>query len=434
MIRYFPIIILQIYLLLTLAIFQFGPISYYIEFPIIFWGFILVYHVSFFCGYLYSIKTTKQIVNPNIIIEYEITKKSIKIVIFFAIVASLMGMKQFSFYQLINPSTLYDAVFAGIINPGEQYTLKMVNVGLNNAGNKLFNIVLFFIVFSKVILIPILVLTWHRLSFSMKVAGIMASLLPVFSSISNGTNKAVFDFLIYYSSSLLCYFIYNRYKNGKFNFRSRKFFIIISIIALVGSFSFFGLAIGQRGGSVANIEWQSSLGHINLNSYTQNYNNYGFYWYLYTWFSNYLVQGYYGFSLSLSESFDSTFGLGNSVFFMRQFQWLTGIDLSTRTYQHKIDEYWDYSVQWHSFYAHYANDFHFAGVSIICIFLGVLLGKVWLSVLYNSNIFGFLLLPIFALLIIFIPANNQIFGMHETTSAFFMLFLAWFLSRHKIIY
>ena len=419
---------------MTLIIFRFGPISYYVEFPIIFWGFITMYHICFFGGYLYAIKSTKQIIYPNVLIGNKISKNSIKIVMFFAIIASFMGMKQFAFQQLINPSVLYNSVLAGLINPGEQYTLKMVSVSLNNTGDKIFNILLFFIVFSKVVLIPILVLTWHRLSLSMKIIGLIATLLPVLSSISNGTNKAVFDFLIFYSSSLLCFFIYNRYKVGKFNFNSRKFFLIISIIAFIGAFSFFGLAIGQRGGSVANIEMQSPLGHIKLNSYTQNYNNYGFYWYLYTWFSNYLIQGYYGFSLSLSESFETTFGFGNSVFFMRQFQWLTGIDLTTRTYQYKIDKYWDYSAQWHSFYAHYANDFHFAGVSIVCVLIGVLLGKIWLSVLYNSNIFGFILLPIFALLIIFIPANNQIFGMHETTSAFFIVLSAWLLSRHKIIF
>ena len=108
-----------------------------------------MYHICFFGGYLYAIKSTKQIIYPNVLIGNKISKNSIKIVMFFAIIASFMGMKQFAFQQLINPSVLYNSVLAGLINPGEQYTLKMVSVSLNNTGDKIFNILLFFTLFYK---------------------------------------------------------------------------------------------------------------------------------------------------------------------------------------------------------------------------------------------------------------------------------------------
>ncbi|MDN3649316.1 hypothetical protein QWZ13_10360 [Reinekea marina] len=110
---------------------------------------------------------------------------------------------------------------------------------------------------------------------------------------------------------------------------------------------------------------------------------------------------------------------------MRQLEWLTNIDLTELTYQHKIDEFWGESAQWHSLYSHLANDVHFFGVSFLCLFIGFFLARVWFSVLDNGSFYGACLIPLFVLLIFFIPANNQIFGFLGTFSSFSIITLLW---------
>jgi len=425
-----PIIFIEAYLILTLVIFSVGPINYHIESPLLFWGFIVSYHLFMVLGYVLGAKASFKMPTKNLL-HSQMSIFSVKIIIGLAIVSSIMSMKQFTIGQIFNPYFLYDSVLEGLTNPGDAYTSKMSSVA-NSGSNKAFNILLFSIAFSKIICIPIIVLNWTRLSSGLKAIGLFATLLPVISAVSNGTNKAVFDFFIYYLGSLAAVFIYNRVKLGSYNFGSYKFFVVLVTMSMVGAFVFFGASIGQRGGSVVYLANLSPLGHISLVNYTQNFNDYGNLWYVYTWFSNYLVQGYYGFSLSLGQEFDSTFGFGNSVFLMRQFEFLTSIDLSVFTYQHKISPNWHEFAQWHSFYAHFANDVHFAGVAVVCFILGFFIARVWIRFLVHSDLISFLLIPLLFLLVIFIPANNQIFGLLDTMSAFFVLFLIWFVRGRKI--
>jgi len=300
----------------------------------------------------------------------------------------------------------------------------MLGVG-ESVSNKAFNVLLFLFAFTKIVCIPVIVLNWSRMSGLMRIVSLFATLLPVISAISNGTNKSVFDFFIYYFASLASVFVYNKVRFGTFRLADYKFFTLLIPLSLIGALVFFGATIGQRGGSVAYLIDISPLGHISLVDYSKNFDEYGFIWYVYTWFSNYLVQGYYGFSLSLSYDFNSTFGLGNSVFLMRQFEFLTGVDLSILTYQHKIGEYWGEFAQWHSLYAHFANDFHFGGVTLVSLLLGYFIARVWIRFIVYSDLISYLFLPLIMLLVIFIPANNQVFSLLDTFSTFVVLFLAW---------
>ena len=54
-----PIIFLQGYLILTLIVFQFGPINYKVTDPHIFWMLLLSYHLCFLLGYIVAYKLKK---------------------------------------------------------------------------------------------------------------------------------------------------------------------------------------------------------------------------------------------------------------------------------------------------------------------------------------------------------------------------------------
>ncbi|MNJ18005.1 hypothetical protein D3C77_122970 [compost metagenome] len=430
---YLPILFVELYLCVTLLVFQFGPVSYRIDDPVLFWGFISLYHISMVLGYIVACETR----SPAIKVEQfriKFTGWKVWLLIFASVLASLIGHKNITNSESLIPYTLVDEVINGILRPEEQYIKKMeIVLAAAYAGDKLTNILYFFIAPAKILIIPVLIFYWARMGILMRVAALFASVLPVLSGFSTGTNKPVFDFAIFYGSSLAVYFVLNYFRLGTFGFAKRKFFVIVALFALLGAVAFFGKSMMGRGGDASYIETISPLGDIKITSeYDLDSGVGGFLMYTYIWLSNYIVQGYYGFSLALTQDFTSTLGVGNSQFLMRQFEWITGVDLSGQTYQHKIDAWWGETTQWHSFYSYIANDYHFVGVAFWCLVLGFFLAKLWVSILDNDNLYAKLMIPLFAVLVVFIPANNQVFGYLETFSAFFVLTALWLYSVLKV--
>ncbi len=429
---YLPQIFLQIYLISTLIIFAFGPVQYNLNQPQIFWGYMALYHLSFFLGFYVSLL----LLNKTVIKKQKYLSNSYNIYIFYAVfllafISSVLSFKGVdSFIDLINPIFWIESAVSGILNPQEVYLEKMERVFSSNQGNKLLNIVLFFISFSKIMLLPFLVFFWERISVKLKVATLFIALLPLLSSLSNGTNKGVFDFILLSVSALVAFFIYNKVHSSSFGFKRRKFFLMAFLIAFLGGLTFFGNAMISRGGDLTYIEKVDPLGRIEVTDQALERQD-NFTYYTYGWLSTYIVQGYYGFSIALNEEFDSTFGVGNSVFLTRNFQELLGINIIDRTYQNKIDKYWDKDAQWHSMYSYFANDFHFFGVIFVCFLLSFYMARIWIDFLSTGNIFAGVLVSVFFIMIIFIPANNQIFGFLDGISAFVITSLLWYLSRLK---
>ena len=405
-----PIIFLQGYLILTLIVFQFGPINYKVIDPHIFWMLILSYHLCFLLGYIvaYKLKKPKKIIKSVQLAENS-EMRIFYFVLVLSIISSILSFKGISsIYDLINPIFWIESAVKGVLFPGDAYNEKMSRVLTNDSGNKLLNIFLFFIAFSKILIVPLIVFFWSRLSKLIKVLALFITLLPLLSSLSNGTNKGVFDFVILYSSSLIVYFLYNKNNFNSYMFTSRKFFLILIFTSLFGALSFFGTSMGSRGGNIRYIEDQDPLSNITITQSTVDKSKNSAYYYTYVWLSSYIVQGYYGFSLAIEKEFNTTYGFGNSIFIRRNVESLLGIDLNKKTFQNKIDDWWGENSQWHSFYSYMANDFHFIGVGVVCFLLSFIMGNIWFSFLDTGNLFAGAMMCVFSIMVIFIPANNHL--------------------------
>ncbi len=428
-----PIVFLQCYLVLTLIVFQFGPINYKVKDPHVFWMLILSYHLCFLLGYIVAYKIKKpKIIIKSVQLAYNTEIKLFYFVLTLSIISSLISFKGIgSIKDLINPLFWIESAFKGVLFPGDAYNEKMSRVLANDGGNKILNIFLFFIAFSKILIVPFIIFFWSRSTSVIKVLALFVTLLPLLSSLSNGTNKGVFDFVILYSSSLVVYFLYNKKNFNRYMLASRRFFLITIIASFFGALSFFSTAMGSRGGSLRYIQDQDPLGNITILQSTVDKSNKSTFYYTYVWLSSYIVQGYYGFSLAIEKDFNTTYGVGNSVFIRRNVEGLLGIDLNKKTFQNKIDDWWGENSQWHSFYSYMANDFHFIGVGVVCFILSFIMGNIWFSFLDTGNLYAGAMMSIFAIMIVFIPANNQIFGFLDGISAFFWVFMCWFFSLKK---
>lgn len=433
LIYFYPIIFLLTYLTITLLIFQFGPVTYKVHEPFIFWSFLFIYHISFFMGYILSYKTTTKtslVVYSHTEIGDRVNLRFFYFILSMALIASLLSFKKdASILELINPYFWIKSALDGIQNPGEAYNIKMERA-YEASENKVLNLLLFIIAFSKTMTIPFLIFLWNRLSLKIKIISLFITMLPSLLSLSDGTNKGAFDFVILYATSIAIYFIYHKFKSGNYSFKNRIFFLRLISVAFIGALFFFGSAMSQRGGDLRLIESFGVYNDIKVTETALN-NMDNFFYYTYAWISTYIVQGYYGFSLSLNEPFDSTYGVGNSVFIMRNIESITGLNIRERTFQYKIDGVWSETANWHSFYSHFANDFHFTGVAFVCFAISFLLAKIWFSFIQDGNIFAGSMIPVFAVLIVFIPANNQVFGFLDSLSAFIISMYLWWLSNKR---
>ena len=314
-----------------------------------------------------------------------------------------------SFYNSgisLNPSTFIQDLVFGLLNPAESYSLRKesVDFALNaKSSARLLNVFSILFAFTQLFFLGYSIYFWKFLNALKKFIFFFYSFLYLSVGVSNGTNSPIFYFVIYCGTTLL---VVKYLTNDPHVCRSLLLIVSLFILSLI----FFSSSVTIRGGSYDYLLSTSSLGDISLNRFYFDFPILAPILPGLTWFSYYLAQGYYGFSLSLGLEPIWTFGFGSSQFLQRQFLSITGFDLSNITLQSRISSLWHETAQWHSLYSQLANDFGFIGVAFVMFFIGYFLARIWKFSLLTHSPYSILLIPIFSILIIFIPANNQIFG------------------------
>ena len=421
--KYYPLILVELYLILTLLILYFGPIQFRIHNPDIFSFLLILYHISFILGYFLFVKTFRF---NGIVLTNKFSNRFFYVIFFFGFIGVLMAYQNLMGSSSFIPFNFISEISRGLSEPGLVYSERMMNnSNIEISNSRIINILSLFFSFAKLLFIFIFLYFWKSLSLFKKLLSILYSLLFISSGIVSGTNSVVFIFFIF---SSLSFVVITYIKRPDMIF---KLIIILSILFLipVGSFGYIML---ERGGGFDYFISTSPLGDISVNTETPDLDNiFDFYLYAFTWLNYYLVQGYYGFSLIIDLDWNWTYGFGNSEFLQRQFLLITGIDIAQDTFQTQIDNIWGKTAQWHSFYGQFANDFGIIGVSILMFILGALLSRIWLSAIYNNNFYGMALLPLFMIMFIFFPANNQIFGYIDTLSYFIFVIFFWYLRGKK---
>lgn len=467
---YLPLFLVEIYLCITLLLYQFGPIQWKTENAILFWVLILCYHVAFILGYLIFAKRF-QVSKQSVELSLKITDIFLRFFWLFLLictVASLINYRNLTKSSGFLPTHVLSDFISGLKNPGLQYYLKFdYNSGSEFQGNKLITSVLAISSFLFSSMIPICVFLWNRLKIGYKVYFLLLVFFQLATYVGIGTNKGIFELLFLFAGSLFIDFCVN-HKNGFHeNLYRKRFLIMITVGLLCFSIWFFTYGLITRVGSVedyvnkqaspevttqaapqttesipettrensvptdADTRTQQEKKEQSLQNITNDNkkNNNGFIKSAYYGLCEYVTQGYYGMSLSLDEPFTSTYGIGNSAFLRSNFKSLFGIDVTPRTYQAKISDQWDADMKWHSFYSYMANDISFYGVILLMFFIGAFLAVSWKDAIWGKNLVSQCLLPLFIIMFLYMPANNQIFSVMQSCCAFLELTFLWALVR-----
>lgn len=421
--KYTPLIFAEVYLLITLIAFFFGPIEFKIHNVGLFIFTILLYHSFFILGYVINAgaKSSQET------LHHVFSGKQFYLLLFFGIFTSLIAYKNVMQSNSIIPYNIIAEIKRGISEPGIVYAERMQSIS-DDAPSRILNIAALFFSFSKLLFVFYFTYFWKSLNSIKKTLAIIYPFVFIAPGVASGTNSFLFIFSIFSISSLLC-ILYTKQS------RHLRKLILFSAILMTIPIYYFGVAMSQRGGGFEYFANTSPLGDISTrvttpSSYSES--SFDFVFYTITWLDYYITQGYYGFSLILNLDHDWTFGFGNSAFLQRQFEMLTGYNISGLTFQSKISHLWDKDAQWHSFYSQFANDFGIAGLCFFMLFIGYYLSATWKSITIRNSFYGAALLPVFMIMIIFMPANNQIFGYIDTFSYFIVISIFWLAEGKKI--
>jgi len=425
-----PLILLQIYLVFTLFVLTNGPIEWPIHNADKLISLLVYYQVMFIIGYslLVNLAPTKNKIWSGFDFQ-TILLRYFWPLLLLAALALLIGHRNIAMTSSYIPTTIFTDFYHGLVNPLDVYLYKLSDQAKANFSGRPIATALFgvFIV-CKALLITLLISEWPKLNLSKRILGVAVTLIPLMSAVSVGTNKPIFDLLFYYLSIFLVSFLLiPRGKRASYVMKRKAIVAIILSLAVFSPF-YFQYTMSQRAWTNPN-KYVSSQSQINMRKYFKRMceneeRNVKSGCLFISVTSNYLTQGYYGMSLAIEKPFDSTYGIGHSTFLLEAFKKYLGLDLKARTYERKASREWSEN-QWFSMYTQWANDFSFWGVGIVMLGLGFLSAAVWVSAVDYNNFAARCMVPLFVIMFLFIPANNQIFNMLETLATFMILMTCW---------
>lgn len=436
-----PLILVEIYLLFTVYLAFYGPVNWGFENEPELLTYIFLYHLAFIFGYVWCVyrqPVKGESVNGKVELSFLVVKYY-WVILFFAFLGSMIFFKNITMSDSFVPVGIYDSIKLGILNPAlarNLYAEKLFS-GEYKGSTYLTACMLFLSVF-KYCLVPIIVFKWTSLSLVKRILGIVVAIIPLLGGVAMSLSSINFAYFFTISVCLFVIFMSEGKDEGVKGLKNRKGVILsLFFMCLFSFWQFYSVKSGTNLYSVVvSGEKPATFDYLSANKVTfkRETGEYkGVAYDFYEKISVYICQGYKGMSLSLNENFDSTYGVGHSIFLQRVFEDYLGFDVRSRTYQRKITDRWDENIYWHSAYSYFANDVSFYGVTLIMFAIGFYFAKVVYAALIMGDFFAKLLLPLFALMFLYFPANNQVFSFLESMMSYWVLTLIFAISSGKYV-
>jgi hypothetical protein len=421
--KYTPIKLFNFYILLTLVISIFGPWeyagynkSYVFFYMIIFLGFSTM-------TYVYFVNKSKGI--TFVISKNNKSKKKLK-GLWVAKKSILMALILFSVMLLIKVLTIGLPEFSNIFRlMAQAYTNKSITASTFNLSAWLFN-------YFSIFYVGAIVLGSYYFRYLNKRYKIMLILVVVISMayhlIFVGNQKAIGDLLIFISSALFVKYA----QSGK---RIRFKVILFVLFGVLCSFLLFSYVIQNRM-SLWNVEYYSignkaflDVNHWMLALFSSNI-KLGAGTFLY-----YLSSGYYGLSLTLELPFVWSYGFGSSFELRHLFNRLLPLtDEFIGSYPVRMEAQtgWGAYSNWHTIFPWLASDFTFWGaIIVVCIFIAIYAVS-WNRILRNGHWINLLMFANLNIMLLYVPANNQLFQTRASLLVTLIITLLWIFNYNYV--
>lgn len=403
--------LLLLYYITTYLLYRFGPVIYPDNNINKSSFFLILYFLSFILGYKISSKIDIKPKNLR-----KIDEKYLLIILKIGLLTSaFFSIAYFiNFSGSINPIIITENLFTGFTNPEIGY-INNINIEKTSSIITQLTTLMSPLTFA---VIPMGVLLFNKLTLKSKISYVLVVLLDCLQYIIKGTNFGIFKILI----SIIIVFIvlYSNENSKKIN---KKNILLLSLLGCFFMF-YFLLSISSRL-NYSQIP-ETYLG-LKVNQTHSIFKVIPLVISIPLFIATtYFSQGYYGFDLAFNYPFSSTFGLGSGRFLISYGEKIFGIDLWSRTYQYKMDDIWSSRVSWHTAFTWFSNDVGFYGVVIIMVIIGFLFGIIITDAYDNHSVIAVILLPLYVILLIFLPSNNIVFDNPTLFIPFIVMNLVWF--------
>lgn len=144
------------------------------------------------------------------------------------------------------------------------------------------------------------------------------------------------------------------------------------------------------------------------------------------------TSGYYGLAIAREKDFRSTYGVGHSPAALAIYTLISGdneLPKRTFTYRNSVDG-WSDENYWSSLITWIANDVGFTGAVFVMAFLGFLWGRSWRDAVRGHSDAAAVMFCLVMMMLVYLPANNQVFGSYDGYTIFFFWLVVWLWRRN----
>lgn len=367
-------------------------------------------YIFFLLGYMYFVRFNLHRVQqykPLICLD-----KKYKMVIFTgAIFLSAYSLSLMQEYDTLNS----DAIIKAIFHPGEAYNAKfgIYQIQLDeNRRNAMIQICTIFYFLYYVYLVTG-IFYWRTLNNWLKGLYLFPILLYIVFFLSIGTNKGIGDIIIICVAALLL-------RNGHDIFiglkkkKANRYFIVLLISGFI---CLMGYTIASRtqfynvdGAKLAEAR-ESFFGTVLPDEAAS-------FFYM---IATYPTLGYAGLAYSLEQDYEFSYFNGTFPALHSYAEQFLGMKSDfDRTYMAMAERNngWPALMYWHTILPWIASDITFFGAILMMFYFGWLFAWSWFSSILTRDLLSMLVYGQMVILIVFIPANNQLFWSRTGTWGF----------------
>jgi hypothetical protein len=406
----------QIYLWTTFLLFALSSKALNLENPLLLFSYISIAFTCIYFGYHLGIRQERRTL-------YCIKEPSLKLVKFLIVASAFYYFSYGAVYLSEYGASGISNILSIILNPGEAYSAKFEIYEMQKSQNRTNSLARVVVLLGALqgFLIPLLVIFWEKISLKLKILGIISIIVYCSFFLFIGTMKGLGDILIHFA---LGYMVKTSRTKLQFSGEKRKpkslktklmaitlafGFIVYMSTSMQSRVSTLGNAMEINPAILENVVTtifgdEAGVGVIIMLSYPS--------------------AGYLGFDKNLSTPFEWSYGLGS----MRALngyknQYIGGEDYYQKSYPARTEARTGYPalMLWATIFPWLASDLTYFGALIVMIIIGWFIARLWCEAVMYARPLSLALLSSMFILIMYIPANNQIFQSRNSFIGFFVL-------------
>jgi hypothetical protein len=420
LIKYLPLLLAEGYLTLTLLLFLFGPFNWPRVDSFLLSSFLILYQIALALGYYIG--------------AYGSIRKRVGVDVNYWFKASLLaGIILIVPYTYVYTGSYPWDILHGVPDQAQAFAEYYQRLSSERTPERIL-VMVARTIFSPLLVALIPLFFWtKKLQIGWRILFVLYILLYFSFSLLRGTDKESADFLLCFAVGLFSR-IAAEYLIQKSGWHRKKniwpIALLLSVALWVSYTTFMDRKLARLGGDEqvciqqADVCADLSRG---IMPYLDERNQFGV-----SMATLYLSIGYYGMGLALEEQFESTAGLGHSLFVSNGLAHLDGIgSFFNRTYTAKVsDKGWDALVYWVTTYTWFANDVGFIGVVALMILIGFIFSRTWHDVIIRRDFPAIVLFPQIVLMIFYLPAFNVTMQNVDNYIAFVFWLVFWMMGLH----